>query len=254
MISKNDLAGRNFIGKVVDNNDPEKEGRARIKIFGLFDDIPDDQLPWAFPGGRKMFVGGDGGFADISIPKIGSFVQVKFNEGDLYSIEYSSIQNINTAVRNEIAETYLNSHVLAYDEDEDLKIFYTPGKGLQIYLKKSKVQINPDSSITIEHADTSSIIELVGPQINITANSAINITANSIIKGESAEVSMNGSSVTKLGPAPTYSAVLAEPLFAFLKALASGVDSKLPATPGIFSSQAASFETLATSKNVKVSP
>jgi len=271
-LSPENLKGRTFIGRVVDNNDPEKEGRCRVMVYGLFEneepvydsdnkptgetkkvEIPVENLPWAQPIGRKMFAGGKGGFADISIPKIDTYVQVQFSEGDIYGIEYSSIQNINDAVKNEIKDSYLNSHVLAYDEDEELKVFYTPSKGIEIYLKKSHISINPDASITIEHADSDSIIELVGTNINITANSAVNITANSLVKAESSEVVMNGSNITKLGPAPTYSAVLAEPLWAFLKSLASGVDSKLPATPGVFSAQAASFETLSTSKNVKLS-
>ena len=270
-LSAENLIGRNFIGKVVDNNDPEREGRCRVMIFGLFESedptydekgnptgkkktsIPIDAIPWAHPAGRKMFAGGAGGFADISIPKIGTFVQVRFAEGNIYSPEYSTIQNFNETVQAEISDSYLNSHVLAYDVDEDMKIFYTPSKGLELYLKKSHITINPDSSITIEHADSDSIIELVGPNINITANSSVNITANSLIKGEATEVAMNGSSVTKLGPAPTYSAVLAEPLWLFLKALAGAVDGKLPSTPGVMTAQAASFEQLATSKNVKVS-
>jgi len=271
-LSPENLIGRTFIGRVVDNNDPEKEGRCRVMVYGLFEneepiydadnkptgettkvEIPVENLPWAQPIGRKMFAGGKGGFADISIPKIDTFVQVQFSEGDIYGIEYSSIQNINTAVKADISNSYLNSHVLAYDEDEELKVFYTPSKGIEIYLKKSHILINPDASITIEHADSDSIIELVGTTINITANSSINITANSLVKAESNEVAMNGTSVTKIGPAPTYSAVLAEPLWAFLKSLASGVDAKMPSTPGIFSAQAASFETLSTSTNVKLS-
>jgi Type VI secretion system/phage-baseplate injector OB domain len=252
-LNKAYLDGKYFIGRVVDNDDPDREGRCRVEVFGMFDGLAADELPWAAPGGRTMFAGGDGGFADISIPKINSFVQVRFVEGDIYNMEYVAIQNINPAVQAEIEGSYLNSHVLAYDNDEELKVFYTPAKGVEIYLKRSHITINPDASITIEHADSESIIELVGPNINITANSSVNITANSLIRGESTEVAMNGTSVTKLGPAPTYSAVLAEPLWTFLKSLAAAVDGKLPSTPGVFAGQAAAAEQLATSKNVKVS-
>ena len=271
-LSSDNLIGRNFIGRVVDNNDPEKEGRCRVMIFGMFEsedptyddnnnptgkvktELPTNSIPWAHPAGRKMFAGGDdGGFADISIPKIGTIVQVRFSEGNIYSPEYTTIQNFNSTVQAEINDSYLNSHVLAYDVDEDMKVFYTPSKGLELYLKKSHITINPDSSITIEHADSDSIIELVGPNINITANSSVNITANSLIKGEATEVAMNGSAVTKLGPAPTYSAVMAEPLWIFLKALAAAVDGKLPSTPGVMTGMAASSEQMSTSRNVKVS-
>jgi hypothetical protein len=263
------LNGKYFIGKVVDNDDPEREGRCRVEVFGMFNGLSANELPWASPGGRKMFAGGDGGFSDISIPKIDSFVQVRFVEGDILNPEYVAIQNINPAVQAEIEGSYLNSHVIAYDNDEELKIFYTPAKGVEIFLKRSHVTINSDASITIEHADSESIIELVGPNINITASSSVNITANSsvniaanssvnitassLISGESTEVAMNGLAATKLGPAPVFSAALSEPLWAFLKVLAAAVDAKIPLTPGVFADQATTAEQLATSKNVKIS-
>ena len=123
-----------------------------------------------------------------------------------------------------------------------------------MFYKGSKIMINPDSSITIEHKETQSIIELVGGTINITANSTVNITSNSKIEAVTSEAIFNGNNSTKLGPSPQYSGVLAEPLWAFLKILAGAIDAKLPSTPSAMSSQAEAFESLSTSKNVKLSP
>jgi hypothetical protein len=195
-LSKEALAGKFFLGKIIDNNDPEKEGRCKIMVYGLYEaeeskvdpkgnptgaverkEVDPAAVPWAHPGGRKMFAGGDGGFADISIPKVGTYVQVRFNEGSIYSPEYFSIQTINSEVQQELNDSYLNSHVLAYDVDEELKIFYTPSKGLTLFHKNSQIIINPDSSITIEHKDSESIIELLGRTINIVSFNDVNITA-----------------------------------------------------------------------------
>lgn len=253
MANSTELKERIWLGPVVDNNDPEKLGRCRIKVYSLFDDLADNDVPWAFPVTNNSFAGGPGGFGSISIPKKGTIVRVQFSEGNLYSPEYYGIQTINRAMQGDISDTYLNSHVLAYDEDEKMKVYYTPGNGLELFHKDSHITINPDSSITIEHKDSQSIIELVGTNINITANSTINITSNSLIKAESTEVAMNGSATTKLGPAPVYSAVLSEPLWTFLKMLAATVDAKLVCTPGAMTGAAASFEQLSTSRNVKLS-
>jgi len=38
---------RLYLGEIVDINDPRKEGRARIKVFGLFDSIETEDIPWA---------------------------------------------------------------------------------------------------------------------------------------------------------------------------------------------------------------
>lgn len=261
-----DLSSVDWIGEVIDNKDPEFSGRCRVRVFGKFDGsgtsdpddttfgIPDDELPWAYPAGSSIFGGGaEHGAGSLSVPKVGAKVKIRFSGSNIYAPEWFAIQDLNQKVIDEVTESYQNAHVLFYDEDERTKIVYTPAKGLEMFHKDSHIVINPDSSITIEHKDTKSIIELVGPNINITSNSTINITSNSKIHSESSECIMNGTSVTKLGPAPAYSGVLAEPLWTFLKMMASAIDAKLPASPGVLTGQAASFEQLSTSKNVKLS-
>jgi hypothetical protein len=200
-LTKDDLVSKIFIGEVVDNNDPEQEGRCKIKVFGLFDgdDISPESIPWAQPFGRKMFAGGgNGGYADISVPKIGTYLRVQFAEGDLMAPEYTAIQSVNPEVKAEISDTYINSHVLAYDVDEEMKIFYTPGKGLNIFHKDSQIIINPDSSITIEHAATDSIIELIGPQINIVAREKVTVTAPNVTIDHTSTIELGAGAAEKL--------------------------------------------------------
>jgi hypothetical protein len=265
-LTQDSLNGTEWVGEVVDNKDPEFSGRCRVRVYGKFDGtnkiddpdsgylIPDDQIPWAYPGNSTVYGGGESkGAGSLSVPKIGTKVKIKFNSGNLYAPEYFSVQDLNQSLIDEIKDSYENATVLYIDEDEKTKILYTQSKGLEFFHKDSHIVINPDSSITIEHKGTSSIIELVGSNINITSNSSVNITANSKVQSQASECVLNGQSVTKLGPAPGYSAVLAEPLWTFLKMMASAIDAKLPSSPGVLSSQAASFEQLSTSKNVKVS-
>ena len=95
--NKEDLIGKTFIGEVMDAEDPEKEGKCKIKIFGLFNsedpviedgkptgeitkvNIPNEEIPWASPANGKFFAGGETkGFGDISIPKVGTIVKVVF--------------------------------------------------------------------------------------------------------------------------------------------------------------------------------
>ncbi len=198
--SKEELIGKFFIGEVLDANDPDKEGRCKIKIFGLFNsedpviengkptgqitkvEIPLEQIPWANPANGKFFAGGETkGFGDISIPKVGTIVKVVFPTGDLYAPEWSFIQNLNVQAVEEIQDSYEGSHIMLYDNDEQVKVFYTPGKGFNIFHKDSQVIINPDSSITIQHKDTESIIELVGNTINIVSTSQVNVTTEKAV-------------------------------------------------------------------------
>lgn len=171
-----DLHSKDWIGEIVDNIDPESAFRCKIKIFGLFDELENDSLPWAFPANKTIFAGGDGGFGNGSVPKIGTYVKVRFSNGNKYAPEYYAIQNINNALQGELSSDYQGAHVLVYDEDEDLKITYQKGSGLKIHLKNSHVTINPDTSITIEHSSSESIIELLGNTVNIVSSSEVNVT------------------------------------------------------------------------------
>jgi len=195
------LIGKTFLGEVLDSNDPEKEGRCKIKIFGFVEaedpviddkgkptgevtktELPIEAIPWAMPANGKFFAGGETkGFGDISIPKVGTVVKVQFPTGDFYSPEWSFIQNLNVQAVEEIQDSYEGSHILLFDNDEEVKLFYTPGKGFCIFHKNSQILINPDSSITIEHADSESIIELVGDTINVVSSNQVNITTNKAV-------------------------------------------------------------------------
>jgi hypothetical protein len=253
LFAADDLYGTEWLGEVVDVNDPKKQGRCRVKVFGKMDNLSIDEIPWAFPAGSSIFSGGKQGAGSLSIPKVGAKVKIRFSGGNLYAPEYFAVQDVNESLIKEISGSYENSHVFFFDEDEKIKCVYTKSEGLKIFHKDSHITINPDSSITIEHKDTKSIVELVGPNINIIANSRVNITANSKVSIEATETHTNGSSTTKLGPTPVMSAVAAEPLWAFLNMLAAAVDAKLPSSPGVLTSQAASFQQMSTSKNVKIS-
>jgi hypothetical protein len=239
-----------YLGVVVDNKDPEFRGRAKVRIFGLFDELSDTDLPWSHQRFEQSY-GLGGGSGRVSIPKLGSVVHVQFNNGNYYSPEYKAVQELSPDLIEEIKSSYDGAHSLIYDGIERLKIYYTVEKGLVIDLKESKIIIRNDNSILITHADDTASIELKGGKITKYADQEIENTAITRIKHSSEEVWMDGKT-TNLGHTPLFSAVCAEPLWDFLKKLAISVDSKMPATPGVNSTLASSFEQLATSQTVRV--
>jgi hypothetical protein len=88
--------------------------------------------------------------------------------------------------------------VLAFDVEEQVKIFYTPGKGLTLYHKESQLVINPDSSITIEHKGGESIVELIGDTINIVSASQVNVTTQKVVVDHSDVVELGAGAAEKL--------------------------------------------------------
>ena len=70
--------------KVIDTNDPNKSGRIKIKVYGYFDELKDEDLPWQEM--QTSFIGENYGI--INIPQIGSDVWVFFEQGNIYSPVY----------------------------------------------------------------------------------------------------------------------------------------------------------------------
>ena len=250
-----DLIDKQFLGVVEDANDPRKEGRARIRVISLHDDLPVEDLPWAYPKQKSAFFGKDGRGGSLSVPKKGAIVAVRFDNGNPYSPEYYSLHEIAEDVREELGRNgeYLGSHAILFDGDEELKVWFTISKGLTLQLKGSSVNIGRDRAITIEHNESQSIIELRGGNISIHANSQVEITAGSKIEAASNIVWINGNSV-QVGHNPvTGPAVLGDRLFTLLKLMASAIDAKLPPTPGVMTSLVETTQITALSQTVKVS-
>lgn len=72
-----------YQGIVVDNKDPEKRGRIRVRCPQLYgtpseeESIPDDQLPWALPA----FPFGSAGTGSLMVPEAGTGVYLMFIGG-----------------------------------------------------------------------------------------------------------------------------------------------------------------------------
>jgi len=249
-LKKSNAEVTHYLGVVVDNKDPEFKGRAKVKVFGVFDDLNDKEIPWAHQR-FEMSYGDGGGSGRVSIPKLGSVVHVQFNNKNYYSPEYKAIQELSPDLVTEISRSYDGAHSLIYDGIEKLKIYYTVEKGLVIDLKESRIIIRNDNSILISHAEDTSAMEFRGGVITKYADQEINAVGVNKIKYSSEEVHVDGKT-TNLGHNPVFSAICAEPLWDFLKKLSSAVDSKQPATPGVNSTLASLYESLSTSKTVRV--
>jgi hypothetical protein len=246
-----DLHDNDWLGVITNNIDPTFSGRCQIRVYRLMDNLNAADLPWAVPINSTIFAGDGAG--SLSIPKIGQIVRIQFNNGDIYSPEYTTIQNIDTQLIQRIKDDYDGTHVLLYDPDEELTAIYQRGSGFQIFYRGSFVQISPDSMITIQHANQDSMIQLDGDKLNIVTKNEVNVSASAKVSINADEVIASGNQITKLGPGPYYHAVLAEVLFPLLQTMATAIDSKAPFTPGVNVGLVQQAKQAATSTNVLVS-
>lgn len=245
-----DYRDNDWIGIIVNIDDPTFSGRAQIRTFGLMDNIIDKHLPWFTPINSTIFSGDGAG--SLSVPKIGQIVRVQFNNGDIQAGEYTTIQNIDTQLIDKIKEDYPGTHVLLFDPDENLNIIYQKNTGLMIFLKDSYFSISSDSLITIQTPDNKSIIQLEDDVTRIVTQKDVEITASQKVTVSAEECIIQGNTVSKIGNAPYFSAILAEPMWGLLQSLGSMIDTKYPSTPGVAVSLIESVKQSATSTNVKI--
>lgn len=137
---------KTYLGKIVDINDPLKQGRAKVAVFGLFDDIAIENIPWAEQNPGISF-GGDYGGGNISVPRLGAVVSVTFEEENYYKITYQYIKEQSHGIAAELQEenSYEGTQSIVYDTEAlpgTLKIIYTKKKGLVISLGDAKVQLD----------------------------------------------------------------------------------------------------------------
>jgi hypothetical protein len=175
---KDNLEGTVWLGEVMDVADPLFLGRAKVKVYGKFDLIPTEDIPWAYPGNNGTG-GSDSGGGFFSVPKVGSIVSIRFDQGNLYHPEYFFNQKISNEAKAEIESSYENAHIIVYDTVTagSLKIFFTEAKGLMLDYQETQINIKPDKSVLIQTASGDSKIEILDDgTLNMTHKSDVNIT------------------------------------------------------------------------------
>lgn len=81
----NSLAHHHFYGIVVNNEDPEKLQRIKVRIAKLHKDLTDEQLPWVFPATSNVEGNAGGAVGAMGpIPAKGAKVNMKYPDDSMY--------------------------------------------------------------------------------------------------------------------------------------------------------------------------
>lgn len=221
-----DLRTSNWLGKVIDNQDPDFEGKVKVRVFGKFDDILDEDLPWARPTNR-ITGGGSSGSGFHSVPKVDSVIGITFDNGDIYEPEYFYLQHVSDELKAEIEGSYANAHSLIYDTETDgsVKVFFTEEKGLMLDYKETQINIKPDNSMTVVNPNGDSIVLNNDGTVIITTSKQATVKSPSVI--------IDAANTIELGKGATEKLVLGDSFMALFNAHTHIGNLGAPTTPPI---------------------
>ena len=183
-----------WTGKVIDNKDPLKMGRVRIRIFGLYDDVMDNLLPWALP--EQKYLGAS--TSNLIIPENDAIIRGYFENGDPFKPIYEGMITVENPVEVAIrsfagmrkpGDSILDEATNDLDYPDVMVLFKTDdGDGLTVnrsdgtfkFVHRSglKMLIDPDGSITIEQSMSLKFRNPEPAHMSVKLEGAFNLTAN----------------------------------------------------------------------------
>jgi ABC-type glutathione transport system ATPase component len=89
-------------------------------------------------------------------------------------------QELADDIKSELESEYEGSHIVLFDGDQELKIWFTVGKGLTLSVKGASITLAPDNLVTIK-TDNKVVIDCPNVELGSTSSAAI---SEYIIKGE----------------------------------------------------------------------
>ena len=183
-----------WTGKVINNKDPLKMGRVRVRIFGLYDDVMDTLLPWALP--EQKYLGAS--TSNLIIPENDAIIRGYFENGDPFKPIYEGMITVENPVEVAIrsftglrkpGDSILDEATNDLDYPDVMVLFKTDdGDGLTVnrsdgtfkFVHRSglKMLIDPDGSLTIEQGMSLKFRNPQPAHMDVKLEGAFNLTAN----------------------------------------------------------------------------
>lgn len=173
---------KTYVGVVVDNNDPLKLQRVKVRIEELFGNLDTLSLPWCVKDNPASNTNSSG---DFCVPAIGQVVEVEFDNNCIYSPRYK-LGLVNSTPSYITEEDYLTASGYG---DQLGNFFKFNDKGITLQDKNgNKITMN-ETGITLSDKNGNTVvmdtagITLNGNLVTINAPTVVNdaLTVNSTI-------------------------------------------------------------------------
>jgi hypothetical protein len=161
-----------YVGEVVDNQDPNKEGRCRIRVYNVFDEINSNKLPWAIPD--FTFIGSEVG--SFIVPPNGTIVSVYFENGDIYMPRYTTkVLQKNKLPSNKDLDYPNNMIFFETDNKDSFELNRNSGETKFIHRSGAEIKIDSLGNVSINVA--------IGRSISINDQGTSVVTPDPTNKG-----------------------------------------------------------------------
>lgn len=175
---QSDYRGVTFIATVVENNDPEKRQRVRVKIPEVHGEgNPTEWYPWAIPVGLRMR-GMANNVGSQAVPIIGAEVYVVFQNGDPgFPLYIGGVVSKRTPLP-QLEVNYPYRYGLQDDKGNHLWVDTLVGDIELYHFSGLKVRIEPTGQITID--SPSNVIANFNGHVDVTVAEDVTIKARNI--------------------------------------------------------------------------
>lgn len=158
-----------FYGTVINNDDPKKIGRVKVKVNGVYDNIEDSIIPWALPKNIA--------FNRLEPPPIGSELQIEFIEGEIMCPMWYIFNGKSSSDMNIEDGDYITSSVLLYKDllDYDgkgiVRVMFTETDGLTLEFEKddnvSHIQLRKDNTVYFKNSQFDKVVHISNESISL---------------------------------------------------------------------------------------
>lgn len=183
LLSSAPIKGLIVTGTVIDNNDPLKLLRIRVRVPQIHAKIEDSDLPWARPVSKAGPMGMSGAVSGISVPAIGSRVFIQFTDSSVYAPAYIGDIVDASSMAPELLEDYPDSYGFIDAAGNLFFVNTKQGTIRLVHVSGSTINIEQNGSINIVSADKvvmsgTKSVEVIGAKfVNISGGDAVDMRA-----------------------------------------------------------------------------
>lgn len=155
------MLNKKYLGEVLSISDPDKLGKIKVNVFGIYDNLKEENIPWATCR-NNIISGSSSGAGSLSLPKVGSLVEVEFDNGNKYTPKWYTQHRISNELLEKLKKDdyYENAQILCYDTELNIYIYYIKNSNQGFVIRtltdsenSNQILITEDSKICLKTKD-----------------------------------------------------------------------------------------------------